>query len=140
VSIQEAMQRANAAELDLVEIAPTAEPPVCRVMDFGKYKYELAKKEKDSRKKAAVIHVKEIRFRPKIEEHDFEFKTKHAREFIMHGDKVKVTVMFRGREMVHQEFGKAVLTRMIEQLSDIAKPERSPHMEGRNLTVYFVKK
>ena len=140
MSIQEALSRADAAGLDLLEIAPTAEPPVCRIIDYGKFKYELSKKEKDSRKKAAVIHVKEIRFRPKIEEHDFEFKTKHARQFIEEGDKVKVTLTFRGREMVHQEFGKAVLNRMIEQLSDIAKTERPPQMEGRNLVVYFVKK
>ncbi len=140
VSVQEALSRAEAAGLDLVEVAPTAEPPVCRVMDFGKFKYEQSKKEKDSRKKAAVIHVKEIRFRPKIEEHDFNFKVKHARDFIEDGDKVKVTVTFRGREMAHQEFGKAVLERMIEQLSDVAKTERTPHMEGRNLVVYFVKK
>jgi translation initiation factor IF-3 len=140
VSIQEAQSRADNAGLDLVEIAPNAEPPVCRVIDYGKFKYEQSKKEKDSRKKAAVIHVKEIRFRPKIEEHDFEFKTKHARKFIEDGDKVKVTLTFRGREMVHQEFGKAVLERMIELLSDIAKTERPPQMEGRNLVVYFVKK
>jgi len=134
------MSRADAAGLDLVEIAPNAEPPVCRIIDYGKFKYEQSKKVKDSRKKQTVIHVKEIRFRPKIEEHDFVFKTKHARKFIEDGDKVKVTLTFRGREMVHQEFGKAVLERMIEQLSDIAKTERPPHMEGRNLVVYFVKK
>jgi translation initiation factor IF-3 len=140
VPIQEAMSRADAAGLDLVEIAPNAEPPVCRIIDYGKFRYEQSKKEKDSRKKQTVIHVKEIRFRPKIEEHDFEFKTKHARRFIEEGDKVKVTLTFRGREMVHQEFGHAVMKRMIEQLSDIAKTERPPQMEGRNLVVYFVKK
>lgn len=109
-------------------------------MDYGKYKYELSKKEKHSRKKQAVIHVKEIRFRPKIEEHDFDFKIKHARKFLEDGDKVKVTVTFRGREMMHQEFGQEVLKRMIEQLADIAKVERPSHMEGRNLVVYLVKK
>jgi translation initiation factor IF-3 len=140
VPIQDALARAEAAGLDLVEVAPNAEPPVCRVMDYGKYKYELSKKEKTSRKKQAIIHVKEIRFRPKIEEHDFDFKVKHARKFLESGDKVKVTVTFRGREMVHQEFGHALLNRMIEQLSDIAKVERPPHMEGRNLVVYLVRK
>jgi translation initiation factor IF-3 len=140
VSTQEAMSRAESAGLDLIEIAPNAEPPVCRIIDYGKFKYEQGKKEKESRKKQAVIHVKEIRFRPKIEEHDFEFKMKHARKFIEDGDKVKVTLTFRGREMVHQEFGQAVVKRMIEQLSDIAKTERPPQMEGRNLVVYFVKK
>lgn len=136
----EALSRAEAAELDLVEVAPNADPPVCRIMDYGKYRYEQSKREKDSRKKAAVIHVKEIRFRPKIEEHDFNFKIKHARTFIEAGDKVKVTMTFRGREMMHQQFGQEVMNRMIEQLSDIAKTERPPQMEGRNLVVYFVKK
>ncbi len=140
VSTSEAQSRAEAANLDLVEVAPNAEPPVCRVMDFGKYKYELAKKEKTSRKKQTVIHVKEIRFRPKIEEHDFEFKSKHARKFIEEGDKVKATVSFRGREMVHKEFGMEVIKRLEEALSDIAKPERSAQQEGRNLVIYFVKK
>jgi translation initiation factor IF-3 len=140
VPIQEALARADAAELDLVEVAPNADPPVCRIMDYGKYMYELSKKEKTSRKKQTVIHVKEIRFRPKIEEHDFEFKTKHARKFLESGDKVKVTLTFRGREMVHQEFGHAVLNRMIEALSDVAKVERPSQMEGRNLVVYLVKK
>ncbi|MDZ7291160.1 MAG: translation initiation factor IF-3 [candidate division KSB1 bacterium] len=140
VPTHEALSRAEAAELDLVEVAPNADPPVCRIMDYGKYRYEQSKREKDSRKKAAVIHVKEIRFRPKIEEHDFNFKIKHARTFIEAGDKVKVTMTFRGREMMHQQFGQEVMNRMIEQLSDIAKTERPPQMEGRNLVVYFVKK
>jgi translation initiation factor IF-3 len=140
VPTHDALTRAEAAALDLVEVAPNADPPVCRIMDYGKYKYELSKKEKHSRKKQAVIHVKEIRFRPKIEEHDFDFKIKHARKFLEDGDKVKVTVTFRGREMMHQEFGQEVLKRMIEQLADIAKVERPSHMEGRNLVVYLVKK
>ncbi len=140
VSVSEALAKAEAAALDLVEVAPTADPPVCRIMDFGKYKYELSKKEKTSKKKSATIQVKEVRFRPKIEEHDFDFKAKHMREFLKDGDKVKATVTFRGREMVHQEFGRAVVTRLIEMLADVAKPERDPLMEGRNLVVYFIKK
>lgn len=140
VSTSEALSRAETANLDLVEVAPNAEPPVCRIMDFGKYKYELAKKEKTSKKKQAVIHVKELRFRPKIDEHDFEFKSKHARKFIEDGDKVKATVTFRGREMVHKEFGMEVIKRLEEFLADIAKLERPPQQEGRNLVVYFVKK
>jgi translation initiation factor IF-3 len=140
VSTPEALAKAEAVGLDLVEVAPNAEPPVCRVMDFGKYKYELSKKEKTSKKKSATIHVKEVRFRPKIEDHDFDFKAKHMRKFLQDGDKVKATVTFRGREMVHQEFGKAVVERLIETLSDVAKPERDPLMEGRNLVVYFIKK
>ncbi len=140
VSVSEALAKAEASGLDLVEVAPTAEPPVCRIMDFGKYKYELSKKEKTSKKKSATIQVKEVRFRPKIEEHDFEFKAKHMRTFLQEGDKVKATVTFRGREMVHQEFGRAIVERLIELLSDVAKPEREPIMEGRNLVIYFVKK
>jgi translation initiation factor IF-3 len=126
--------------LDLVEIAPSAEPPVCKIMDFGKYKYELSKKEKVSRKKQVVIHVKEIRFRPKIETHDYDFKVKHARKFLEEGDKVKASVIFRGREMVHQEFGREVLKKMIEDLQDVAKVELEPKMEGRTLVTVLVKK
>lgn len=140
VPTHEALKQAEAAGLDLVEVAPNADPPVCRVMDYGKFKYEQSKKEKSGRKKQTVIHVKEVRFRPKIEDHDFDFKLKHARNFLENGDKVKITITFRGREMVHQEFGHAVLNRLIEQLSDVAKLERSSHMEGRNLVVYLVKK
>lgn len=109
-------------------------------MDYGKYKYELSKKEKTSRKKQAVIHVKEIRFRPKIEDHDYDFKVKHARKFLEAGDKVKASVIFRGREMVHQEFGQGILRKMIEDLQDVAKVEREPKMEGRILVMYLVKK
>jgi translation initiation factor IF-3 len=98
VSTPEALAKAEAVGLDLVEVAPNAEPPVCRVMDFGKYKYELSKKEKTSKKKSATIHVKEVRFRPKIEDHDFDFKAKHMRKFLQDGDKVKATVTFRGRK------------------------------------------
>jgi len=140
ITVSEALAKAEAVGLDLVEVAPNAEPPVCRIMDFGKYKYEISKKEKTSKKKSATIHVKEVRFRPKIEEHDFEFKAKHMRNFLEEGDKVKATVTFRGREMVHQEFGKAVVQRLIETLAEVAKPEREPIMEGRNLVIYFVKK
>ena len=109
-------------------------------MDYGKYKYELSKKEKTSRKKQTVIHVKEIRFRPKIEDHDFDFKVKHARKFLEAGNKVKASVIFRGREMVHQEFGREVLRKMIDDLQDVAKVERDPLMEGRTLVMYLVKK
>ena len=140
VPTSEALAKAEAVNLDLVEVAPDANPPVCRLIDYGKFKYELGKKEKASRKKQTVIHVKEVRFRPKIEEHDFDFKSKNARKFLESGDKVKATVSFRGREMVHREFGKAVIDRLIEMLSDVAKVEREPQMEGRNLVVYLVKK
>ncbi len=140
LSTDEALSRAAAANYDLVEIAPNAEPPVCRIMDYGKFKYEQSKKEKISRKRQTIIHVKEIRFRPKIENHDYEFKVKHARKFLEDGDKVKASVIFRGREMVHQEFGREVLRNMIEDLQDIAKVEHEPKMEGRILVTYLVKK
>ncbi|MBN2356348.1 translation initiation factor IF-3 [candidate division KSB1 bacterium] len=140
VNKNEAIRRAENAGLDLVEVAPNSVPPVCKIMDFGKYKYELAKKEKETKKKQHVIVTKEIRLRPKIEEHDFDFKVKHARKFLMDGNRVKATVMFKGREMIHQEFGKRVLDRFIESLQDIGKLEKDAVMEGGQLVVFFVKK
>jgi len=126
--------------LDLVEVAPNANPPVCRIMDYGKFRYEQSKKEKSSKKKQTSVHVKEIRLRPKIEDHDYEFKMKHARKFLDAGNKLKATVIFRGREMAHREFGKQLLDRLIEDLEDIAKVEKMPSMEGRQMVMYFVKK
>lgn len=140
VNIDEALRRAANAGLDLVEVAPNSVPPVCKIMDFGKYKYELAKKEKETKKKQHVIVTKEIRLRPKIEEHDFNFKVNHARKFIADGNRVKATVMFKGREMIHQEFGKRILDRFIEALQDVAKLEKEAVMEGGQLVVFFVKK
>jgi len=140
IPLEEALRIAQDAGLDLVEVAPTANPPVCRIMDFGKFKYEQSKKDKSNKKKQATISVKEIRLRPKIEEHDYEFKAKHARKFIEAGNKVKVTVMFRGREMAHKEFGKRILDRMIEDLSDVAKVASPPAMEGRFMVMYLDKK
>lgn len=129
-SIDEALRLAEGAGLDLVEVAPNASPPVCKIMDFGKYKYELSKKEKSNKKKQVTVSVKEIRLRPKIEEHDYDFKMKHARKFLEMGNKVKATVLFRGRELAHKEFGRKVLDKLTEDLSDIAKVERSPLLEG----------
>lgn len=140
VPIKKALEMAQEVGLDVVEVAANAKPPVCRIMDFGKYKYELSKKEKQAKKKQTIITVKEIRLRPKIEAHDYEFKTKAARKFLEAGNKVKATVMFRGREMMHKEFGRKVLERMIEDLSDISKVASSPTMEGRFMTMYLVKK
>lgn len=140
MTASKALEVARQQGYDLVEVAPGANPPVCRIMDFGKYKYELSKKEKSGKKKQAIVQVKEIRLRPKIEEHDYQFKAKHARQFLESGNKVKATVTFRGREMAHQEFGKAILVRLIEELSDVAKVARDPLMEGRQLVVYLVKK
>ncbi|MDQ7052126.1 MAG: translation initiation factor IF-3 [candidate division KSB1 bacterium] len=138
--ITQALQIAENKGLDLVEVAPNANPPVCRIMDYGKYKYEQSKKEKSHKKKQAATQVKEIRLRPKIEEHDYEFKLKHARKFLEGGHKVKATVLFRGREMAHQEFGHALIKRFIQDLEDVAKVAREPTMEGRQIVVYLVKK
>ena len=140
VEASDAIQRAESIGLDVVEVSPNAVPPVCRLMDFGKYKYELSKKEKETKKKQHVIITKEIRLRPKIEEHDFEFKLRHARKFLEAGNRVKATVMFRGREMAHKEFGFKVLERFTEALEDIAKVDRGAKMEGGQLNAFFSKR
>ena len=128
------------ASLDLVEIVPTADPPVCKIIDYGKYKYELSKKEKIQKKKQHVIHVKEIRLSPKIEQHDIEFKIKHARKFIEQGDKVKFNIVFKGRQIAHKEFGDQLFEKIIEELTDIAKVESDPQFEGRNMVAVLIKK
>jgi translation initiation factor IF-3 len=128
------------ASLDLVEIVPTADPPVCKIIDYGKYKYELSKKEKIQKKKQHVIHVKEIRLSPKIEQHDIEFKIKHARKFIEQGDKVKFNIVFKGRQIAHKEFGDQLFKKIIEELSDISKVESDPQFEGRNMVAVLIKK
>lgn len=125
--------------LDLVVVAD-ADPPVCKIMDYGKYKYQQSKKEKQTKKKQHTVSVKEIRLRPKIEAHDFNFKTSHARKFIEKGNRVKATVLFRGREMSHQEFAHTLLERMAAELDDIAKIEKEPSMEGRMMTMVLIKK
>jgi len=135
LDIREAIKRAEEAGLDLVEVAPTAKPPVCRIMDFGKYKYELAKKAHESRKHQSVIVVKEIKLRPRTDEHDIQFKTNNIKRFLEEGNKVKVTVMFRGREMAHTTHGKAVLDRVVSDLQSDAVVEQPPRMEGRNMTM-----
>lgn len=140
VDLSDALRRAEEAGLDLVEVAPNANPPVCKIMDFGKYKYELSKKEKETKKKQHVIITKEIRLRPKIEEHDFEFKARHARKFIEQGYRVKAAVLFRGREMAHREYGVRLLEKLKEYLSDIAKVDKEPSMEGGQLIMFFSKK
>lgn len=121
-------------------MSPTAKPPVCRILDYGKYKYELSKKKKVARKRQHTVQLKEMRYRPKIEEHDYQFKTKHVRQFLLDGFKVKVYVEFRGREMAHTEFGKKIIERLTEELSDIAQVEQKPKMEGRNLTTIVMPK
>jgi translation initiation factor IF-3 len=135
IPVREAMERAREANLDLVEISPTSRPPVCRIMDFGKYKYELAKKAKMARKKQHIVQLKEMRYRPKIDEHDFQFKTKHVREFLMQGSKVKAFVMFSGREMAHTEYGHKILERLIKELEDVSTIEQTARLEGRNLSI-----
>lgn len=135
VSNKEAMQIAMERSLDLVEIAPTAKPPVCKLMDYGKYKYEQAKRDKEARKKQKVIDIKEVKLRPNIEDHDFLTKGRNAERFLKSGDKVKVTIMFRGREITHPEQGKVLCKRMAELLQDIAVVEREPKVEGRNMVM-----
>jgi translation initiation factor IF-3 len=133
-----ALEMAAEHNLDLVEIVPNASPPVCRIMDFGKYK--LSKKEKLSKKKQHIIHVKEIRFRPTIDSHDVETKIKQARKFLDEGDHVRVRIMFRGRQIVHPELGHAVLDRVQKELTDIAKMEKDAVTEDRSIVVTFIKK
>lgn len=136
----EGLKMAEKEGLDLVEISPDAKPPVCKVMDYGKYRYEIAKKEKDSKKKQHVIVVKEIRLRPRTEDHDLEFKMKHARKFLEQKNKVKFTVMFRGREMAYKEFGEQLLDRVVEYLDEVSKIEMEKKMEGRRLTMTLIPK
>jgi translation initiation factor IF-3 len=132
---EEARALADERSLDLVEVAPQARPPVCRLMDYGKFKYEQARKMREARKKQHNITVKEVKLRPKIEEHDLEFKLRHARRFLEEGDKVKFTLMFRGREVTHPELGVRVLERVREELDDIAGVESRIAHEGRTMTM-----
>ena len=138
--IREALSRAAEAGLDLVEISPNAEPPVCKILDFGKYKYEIQKKKNEARKKQKVIEVKEIKLRPNIDDHDYEVKMRAVHRFLDEGDKVKVTMRFRGREMVHQELGLKVLQRVRDELEDRAKVEQMPRLEGRQMIMVLAPK
>jgi translation initiation factor IF-3 len=131
----EALQMARDAGLDLVEVAPQAQPPVCKLLDYGKYKFELEKKVRESRKHQKQIRIKEIRMQPKIDEHDLEFKTRHIQEFLAEGNKVKVTVRFRGRELAHTELGKDVLDRILQMLGDTFILEKAAQMEGRTMSL-----
>jgi translation initiation factor IF-3 len=129
----DALRMADDQGLDLVEIAPTADPPVCKIMDFGKYRYEQEQKAKKARKHQTIIQIKEIKFRPKIDKHDYETKKKHVVRFLEAGAKVKVTIMFRGREMVHAERGLAILEKLAEELTELGYVENQPKLEGRNM-------
>ncbi len=134
----DALQIAKDAGLDLVEVAATAEPPVCRIMDFGKFKYEQQKKKQEAKKNQAVVQIKEIKVRPKTDDHDYETKVRHIRRFLEDGDRVKVTVFFRGREIVHKDRGQAILERVIEDVKEIGKVEQDPSAEGRTLQMLLV--
>jgi len=140
VSIKRAMEVANERRLDLVNVAPTAKPAVCRIMDYGKYKYEMAKKEKEAKKNQKIINIKEIRLTPNIETHDLNVKANRAIEFLQDGDKVKVSVRFRGREMGHTEMGKEVLDEFAKLTSEVGKIEKEPKLEGRNMTMFLMPK
>ncbi len=139
-SVQEAQRMADAAGLDLVEISPNTDPPVCKILDYGKYKYEQQKKAAEARKKQKIIDIKEIKVRPGIEKHDYEVKMRNARRFLEEGDKVKVTMRFRGREMSHQEIGLNLLKRMKEELGDISTTELEPKFEGRQIIMMLAPK
>ena len=135
IPVDEALRIAEEQGLDLVEVAPMARPPVCRIMDYGKFRYEEQRKAREARKKQHHVQIKEVKMRPGIEDHDFEFKTKHARRFLEEGNKVKVTMMFRGRQMTHPELGREVLDRVVTEVADVGKVESSPSMEGRSMTM-----
>lgn len=135
---EDALREAETRGLDLVEVAPMAQPPVCRLIDYGKYRYQQSKRAKEARKHQHTITIKEIKYRPKISDHDFEFKTNHVKEFLAEGNKVRLTIMFRGREVAHPEFGRDLLARIVEALkTDISDPPDTARlrMEGRNMSV-----
>ena len=140
MSIHDALDLAYDKKLDLVLVAPNADVPVCKIMNYGKYKFEQAKKEKEAKKKQKVLEVKEIRVTPNIEEHDFGFKSKNARKFLQDGNKVKITVRFRGREVNNSKAGEMVLNKFIENLEDVSIVEKSPKLEGRNMFTILAKK
>ena len=135
LSVQDALERARQSGLDLVEVSPNAAPPVCKILDYGKFKYEAQKRANQARKKQKTFDVKEIKMRPGIEQHDYDVKMRAITKFLETGDKVKVTMRFRGREMTHQEIGMGVLMRVREDLEEVAKVEQSPKLEGRQMTM-----
>lgn len=140
IPFEEALEKAESKNLDLVLVAPNTNPPVCKIMNYGKYKFEQAKKEKEAKKKQKVLEIKELRVTPNIEEHDFSFKCKNARKFLTDGNKVKITVRFRGREVNNSKAGEVVLNKFIEALEDIATVEKPPKLEGRNMFTILAKK
>lgn len=136
----QALALAREKGLDLVEISPTASPPVCRIMDYGKFQYTEQKRQRQAKKHQKVIEVKEIKFRPKVDEHDYQFKKKHIERFLEDGDKVKATIFFRGREMAHPEIGRRILERLIEDLAEVATPENMPRQEGNQMHAILAQK
>lgn len=138
IPVQEALDMAIGKGIDLVEVAPSAKPPVCRLMDFGKFKFEQGKREKEARKKQKVISLKEIKMRPNIEDHDIGTKARHARKFLEAGDKVKVTIMFRGRQITHPEIAEKLSYKFANVLSDVSTIDKKPRVEGRNMIMFLV--
>ncbi|MFZ5816401.1 MAG: translation initiation factor IF-3 [Bacillota bacterium] len=139
-SARDALRIAQERGYDLVEVAPTAKPPVCRIMDFGRYKYEQSKRDREARKKQKVVTIKEVKMRPNIEDHDFDVRRRQAESFLKDGDKVKATIMFRGREVVHAELGKAVLDRLLDAVKDLCIVERAAKLEGKNMIMILAPK
>ncbi len=140
MSARDAMKIAREAELDLVKVAPTAKPPVCKIIDYGKYKYEMARKEKEAKKRQKIIEIKEVRLSPNIDDNDLNTKISAARKFIQKGDKVKVSLRFRGREMAHIQHGRHILDVFAEKMSDIAVVEKAPKLEGRQMLMFLAEK
>ncbi len=138
--LEQALQTAYSQNLDLVEVAPEARPPVCRIMDYGKYRYEQSKKAREAKKKQTVIELKEIKLRPKTEEHDLQFKVRNTERFLKEGNKAKITMMFRGREVIRMDRGKELLDRFVELLKDVAMVEQPAKIEGRNMTMILAPK
>ena len=138
--LPEALRRAEEEGLDLVEVAPKADPPVCRIMDYGKYKFQKQKRDHEARKKQTVVQLKEIKFRPKIKDHDLETKVNHVRRFLEHGNKVKITVNFRWRELAHPEFGKEIVDRVKVMIADVGTAENESKMEGRMMVMILAPK
>jgi len=138
--LKEAMKIAEEQGLDLVEVSPNSNPPVCRIMNYGKYKYQQNKRLQEARKHQTIIQVKEVKVRPRTEEHDFEFKLRHVKRFLGEGNKVKISMLFRGREIAHPEFGKELLNRFIEEVKDLAIVEQAPRLEGRNMVMILSNK
>lgn len=140
MATREAQRLADSRGLDLVEITPNAQPPVCKIMDYGKFKYEQQKKKQEAKKRQSVVQIKEIKVRPKTDDHDYETKLRHIRRFLEDGDRCKVTVFFRGREIVHKDRGISILERVVQDLADVAKVDQEPRAEGRTLQMLLVPK